>query len=394
MTQQSFKELGFTEKLLIVKPYLIIFFIPIVFTLLFGYVLSPVYVQGIPFAICDMDHSETSRSIADSFYDCPTFKITEDFETLDDIEEGILQSDIYGAVIIPEGFGSDIQNKRGAEATVLVDGTNFQISNNLQQYATTIFTMAGASIQMKYLEAGEMTPAQAKDSVLSLNIVSRNVFNPGLGYMYYLMPGLLAIFIQQSYLAVAPNAVIETKQKLRKLTMLSDDVRMREEVLPLVGQLLAFAGLSTISYLLSILILHGIYGFPLNGSFWLILLIQFIFIVDIAAMSIVIGTLFEMRVHVVQFTMFLTVPSILTCGFGWPEFMMTKIFAVIVKAVWPLYYYVVPLRNLLLKDADFSVIQSYIIGGIVFGAVWMLIGCILFRNKINVLKNANILVDE
>ncbi|MCR5482108.1 MAG: ABC transporter permease [Clostridia bacterium] len=394
MTQQPFSKLGFVDKLLIVKPYLIVFFIPILFTLLFGYVMGPVYVQGVPFAIYDMDNSETSRSVVDSFYDCPTFKITQDYETTDQLEEALLQSDIYGAVIIPEGFGNDIQNKRGAEATVLVDGTNFQISNNLQQFATTIFTMAGASIQMKYLEAGEMTPKQASDSVLSLNIVSRNVYNPGLGYIYYLMPGLLGIFIQQSYLAVAPNAVIETKRSIRKMLMLSDTEKIRGSVASLTEQLLAFAGLSTISYLLSILILHYSYGFPLNGSLGLILLLQFVFIIDIAAMSIVIGTIFEMGVHVVQFTMFLTVPSILTCGFGWPEFMMTKLFAVIVKSVWPLYYYVIPLRNLLLKDADFSVIQSYIFGGIIFGAVWMVIGCFLFYNKVNMLRKLNIALDD
>ena len=43
------------EKFLKIKPVLILVFIPLLFTLAFGYVMSPIFVEHVPFAVYDMD---------------------------------------------------------------------------------------------------------------------------------------------------------------------------------------------------------------------------------------------------------------------------------------------------------------------------------------------------
>ena len=180
------------EKFLILRPYLILLFIPMLFTVMFGEVMSPVFVQNIPIAIYDMDGSTNSRIVVDSFYDCPVFRVTENYDSYSEIEDRILSGDICGAVILPEGFGKALKAKTGTGAEILVDGSNFLISNNLQLYASTILVTMNAGIQINLLEAGGMVPYSAEQSVYTLNLADRAVFNPLLGYFIFCLPDSFA----------------------------------------------------------------------------------------------------------------------------------------------------------------------------------------------------------
>jgi hypothetical protein len=56
------------------------------------------------------------------------------------------------------------------------------------------------------------------------------------------------------------------------------------------------------------------------------------------------------------------------------------------KLIWPLYYYYNPLKELMLKGSGFSPIQNYIVGGLLFAAVWMPAGMWIYRRKIRTMK--------
>ncbi|MHC1721813.1 MAG: ABC transporter permease [Aminipila sp.] len=153
----EFKNMTLTEKkekFTEIKPYLIILLVPMLFTLLFGGMFSPIFVQDIPIAIYDMDQSATSRDIIDYFYDSPALSITEDISSVEEVKEKLLLGEIHGAIIIPENFGKDLNGKKGAEAVVFMDNTNFMYGNNVMSAINTIFETVNVGVQMKLLEAG------------------------------------------------------------------------------------------------------------------------------------------------------------------------------------------------------------------------------------------------
>jgi ABC-2 type transport system permease protein len=84
--------------------------------------------------------------------------------------------------------------------------------------------------------------------------------------------------------------------------------------------------------------------------------------------------------------MFMAIPTMLSCGYGWPEFMMAPGFASVVKVIWPLYYYNNPLKVLLLKGAELSAIGHYAAGGLLFAAFWVPAGLWIYRQKIRTMK--------
>lgn len=368
-----------------VKPYFILLLIPILFTLIFGAAMSPIFVEKIPVALYDMDNSSTSRTVIDQFYDCPTFEISRDYNSIDEIKEGIMEDHIRGAIIIPDGFGKDLRGKKGAEALVLVDATNMVIGNNVESYATTIFTTINAGVQMGMLEAGGMVPYQAEKSLYTLNVADRTLYNPQTAYLYYLYAGLLAVFIQQAFLAVTPTILLKEKSRLKKL--INDPSVRRVQSVRMAKVILGYAGISLISMLSCLLIAKVLFAYPLRGSLWLTLLLHMIFLICLVGVSLVIAAIFDDVTHCTQFTMFLTIPTFLSCGYSWPEYMMAPGFATAMKAIWPLYYYGNPLKDMMLKGVGMEVIGHDILGGLIYAIVWIPIGLWLYRHKLRTIRN-------
>ena len=379
-------ELSFKERLVKIRPHLILVFIPILFTIVFGLVMSLVYVENIPITILDLDYSTESRAIIDSFYDCAVFDVSEDLQSMEAIEEAMLAGNIKGALIIPDHFGENMKGKTGAETLMLVDGTNFLIGNNVQLYGNIILSMANASVQMKMLEAGGMVPYMVEKNIYTMNVADRVLYNSELGYFYYLFAALLGLFVQQTMLAVTPTILIEEKHRLKSHQIAVEREPWKIQVSAVAQKIGLYATLNTISMMVCLIIANKFFSYPMEGNVFYLLLIHIVFLLCCLGVSLVLSAIFDDSTHCIQFVMFLAVPTILSSGYGWPAYMMAKGFAPAMSAAWPLYYYVNPMKDIMLKGGGWDVIGHYITGGLLFGTGWIIIGLILYRKKIKILK--------
>lgn len=366
------------------KPLLILVLVPIGFTVLFGAAMSPVFVDEIPIAVLDLDESKASRELIDQFKASPVFQITKTAASAEEIKEGILTGAIKGGLILPEDFGKDIAGHKGTEALMLVDGSNFLIGNNLMLYANKIFTEKNSELQISFMKSEGMESYSTEQNVNTLSLTDRTLYNPQLGYFYYLFPGLLGVFIQQTYLNVLSPVLLKEKDRLKRLPM--DRSSRKIGAKGMLPKIMYYAGLTFISSLSCILIAHWLFAYPIKGSLLLILLIQAVFLGGLSGMAFVLAAVFDDETHCTQFTMFLAIPTMLSCGYAWPVFMMAPGFADSMRMVWPLYYYSNPLKELLLKGSGLSAIDNYLFGGILFLAFWLPAGIWIYRNKIRTMK--------
>lgn len=385
----NFKNMTLAEKkqkFMEIKPYLIILFVPAFFTIIFGGLFSPIFLKDVPVAIYDMDQSTGSRQVVEYFYDSPTLSITEDVASTEEIKEKLLLSEIFGAIIIPEGFGKELSEKKGADAVVFIDNTNFMYGNNIMKTINTIFETVNAGVQIKLLEAGELVPYQAEQSVYTLNLVDRVLYNPQLGYFYYLFGGLLAIFVQQAFLAAGVPSLVEEKVRLRDLPMELSKEFIQIRMSLIVRRLMLMGGFSILSMMGCLKIAMAMTGFPMRGNIFVLILFEIVFLAAMLGMALVIASVFEEVEHAVQFSMFLTIPTFLSSGFAWPEYMMAPGFSSVIKVIWPLYYYITPMKDVMLKGVPLEYLMPYLIGCVLFALVWVPIGLLLFRRKINIIR--------
>lgn len=362
--------------------------IPLLFTLLFGYAMSPVLNMNLPFVIYDMDNSAQSRQLADLFYEYPNLEVSEGVESSEEIKQLMLKGDLRGAVILPKDFGKNLQSKNGTEALVLIDYENFMDGSTILQACSSIFASFNGAIQMKLLAAGGVTPYEAEQYVYTLNVVDRGLYNPTNGYLYFLFPGLFAIFCQQTYLAAAVPYLIEKKNHIRAMKEMGLSIRMSQGIaFGIAVKLMSLVLFGIAGLFMCLLTLNQLFSFPLRGDMRLIVVSYLCFSLAMIAVSFVISAIFDDPVHGTQFNMFITIPSLLTSGFAWPVFMMPDGFLEILDKVWPLYYFINPLRDILLKDADFGAVAGYCSGCLIYAAVWMAIGLMAYFIKINVIRS-------
>lgn len=361
------------------KPYLVLLVIPLFFTLLFGGAMSPVSNHDVPVMLYDMDHSPESEQVREQLLKYPYFKLREDAASLGEVEDEFLYGHIVGAVIIPEGFGQSVKARQGGDILVMQDATNFM---NLSAVMTGMSNIGGtlsAAIRIQLLEAGGMTPAEAMQNVTTLSVVDRGLYNPTYGYIYFLFPALLAVFVQQTYLAAASPYLIEKKQQLAA----HGGGRAFREI---AWQLLLYVLCGLVGLVVCMLALQHIFNYPFRGSALLILLVHIPFMLAMTGMVLLITSVFDDATHCTQFNMFLTIPTLLSCGYAWPEYMMPEAFRAVIIRIWPLYYYANPLHDVIMKNADLAQVAPYVTGGLLFAAFWLPAGILAYAGKIRRLR--------
>jgi ABC-2 type transport system permease protein len=347
--------------------------------MIFSAVYSNVYVQEIPIAILDLDHSSTSRTIINNFEKSAGFRVAYYVNTQEDLKNDLTSGKIKTGLIIPEGFEKKIKDKQSPSALFLMDGTNIVIGNNAYSYASTILSTISAGIELQYLQGGGIIGAEAENDLKTLSFADRVLYDPQLGYFTFTFAGFLAVFIQQTFLSVMGPDFVEAKHKRRSM-----------EKNNLITKLLSCIGLNFVGALLSILAAHFIGNYPLNGNIFLILLLQLIFIAGLIPMTLLITSFIEDKATCAQFVMFMSIPTLLTCGVVWPVFNMPPVFLNLVKSIWPMYYYVLPMREVMLKGAGLTDISQYLVGGVTFAAIWMPVSYLIYKISGKVLKNKSL----
>lgn len=375
------------ERIMEFKPYAIVVVIPILFTFIFGMMFSPIFVKDLPVGLIDMDQSPKSRMVVSYLQDSDTLKITEDAESTDDLRERIMKGELVGGIVIPQGFGEGLTSKTGTGAVCFMDHSNFMFGNNIMSTVSTIFETVKAGTQIKYLEAGSMVPYQAQQSVMTMNIVDRTLYNPQLAYFYYLYPGLLAIFIQQTYLAAVVPMLIEEKGRLRAIKGSLDKSLLRVDVSLMLRRFMILAGLGVLAMMACLQIAIVTAGLPMKANIFVLMAEQVVFCLAITGLALVIGAVFDEVAHATQFTMFLTIPTFLTCGYAWPEYLMAPGFLPVVKVLWPLYYFINPFKDAILKGEGLEV--EMLAGCAIFAVVWMLLGARAYGRKVKIIREVD-----
>lgn len=367
-----------------VKNIVILVFIPIIFTFIFGLVYSKVYVEEIPLVVLDMDNTSLSRNIVSQFDYGSGFSVEYYASAYDEMEEIIKTKKAYAGLVIPKNFYKDVKELAAPKVLLVIDETNIVIGNNAMSYGGSILNSYKAMMQMSILESNGIVPYSSEQNLKAISFVERILYDPQMSYLKYIFLGFIGIFMQQTYLGVVAPILINEKYYLCEVSIKSK--LGRRKIYMTILRVILEMFLTFVASLTCLFILGKVFGHPLRGSILYSLLLQLIFVVNLTGIALVLAAVFEDVTHCVQFLMFLTIPTFLTSGYIWPEYMMPEGFGGVVKMVWPLIYYINPMRYLHLKEAGFGVIHQYISGGITFAVFWLPIGVVIYLLKILTMK--------
>ncbi|MBW2455821.1 MAG: ABC transporter permease, partial [Deltaproteobacteria bacterium] len=157
---------------------------PIVLILLFGYAVS-FDVERVPLVVVDQDQTASSRQLIDKFTASNTFRVVARRAGPEQVETLFRSQLAKAAIIIPHGYGRQLQRGQQADAQLLLDGADNTTASIALGYASAV-SLAASQAELTAL-LGPLEP--------SLSVRTRVFFNPALRSAVFLVPGLMVLIL-------------------------------------------------------------------------------------------------------------------------------------------------------------------------------------------------------
>lgn len=339
MLQSFYEELKklTTDKLM----WVVCIIMPICINLIIGWELNGNVINHVPMAIVDRDHSELSRQIIGYFKDNDAFYIEEEVDTQDKLEELLNTSQVRVGMVIPENFSHDIAELKAPTLLMLYDGSHMSMVSIAKAKATEILTTTrvGASIQQLEIRQGKSN-REALTLAMPINFVNRNLYNPTRSFNYFMTPGYGTIVCQLGIAFTAVLSVLFPRQ----------DKKLKNVIGYLIGKILFYGTLGSLTVTTNILIQVGIFKLPCQGNLLEAIALGILWMFAIASLCVMISSWFRNRVLAQAIIGLMLIPNSIFSGYTWPVMSMLPFYKGMSKLI-PFTYFGDNLRDLYLKGS-------------------------------------------
>ncbi|AVX30658.1 ABC transporter permease [Carboxydocella sp. JDF658] len=293
----------------------VLFLIPALYLLIFGYLYSAQKVRELPTLVVDEENSYLSRELVRAYDQSETFRISgfalNETEAQKEIDAGRAQI----VLIIPAGLTRDLKEGKSPAIMTLINGSNMIIANAATRAANEIVATFGAGASLKVMEAAGINPEKARHTLQPLLFRYRVLYNPTFNYTNFLLPGLLGAVIQQVLLLGVALAITREKEQGTWIRLLQSPGGLKTVLL---GKGLVYFLVGCLDSLLTFALLHWLWGVPIKGNGLLLLVFNLLFILALVAVGLTASLFSRTQLEATQVTMLIAMPSFLLSGYTWP----------------------------------------------------------------------------
>ena len=318
----------------------LIFIMPIVQLIFFGYVVSA-DVRNLPTAVVDLDNSAISRQLIASFASSGYFTVEAYPTSETELEPLLDRSEVRVAIVIPEGTEAHLDKGEIAPVGIVVDGSDSRTAAVSSGYAAQIVARLNAD---RITEQGLALQGPGIDSRV------RVLFNPSLRTVNTMIPGLVAAILMLSVMAIMSQAVVRERESGTLEQMFVTPITRGEY---LIGKVTPYALLAVLQ--ISLVALVGIFWFrvPFHGTFAEVAAGLGLFMLTVIGLGLLVSLASHTRQQAQQTVLFIMMPMMLLSGFIFPIESMPAAL-VPVSYVMPLTWAVMLLRGAFVKGVAFS----------------------------------------
>lgn len=257
--------------------------LPVVSFAFFAVLFEHGVARNIPIAVLDEDHTSLSRKAMQMIDDTPTAMVSYEIQSMEEGERMMREGKISAIVQIPTSFEKNILSNRQTHIESYITGTNLTVNGLLSKDIQTAVTTFSGGIQIQLLTKQGLTERQAMAQLMPVRFNRHILFNPYTNYGYYLspsfMPMMLMIF---TIMATIFSLGTELKHATARDWL---DTANGSIFAALVGKILPILITMFLMSMAMMVVIFKVVGVPLNGSLWVLLLSNLLFIVSYQAIG-------------------------------------------------------------------------------------------------------------
>ncbi|WP_079241761.1 ABC transporter permease [Chryseobacterium indologenes] len=319
------------------RTLLILFGMPVVQIILFGYALSS-EVKNIGITVLDNAHDVQSEQVISKIKSSSYFQMQESSLNYPDIEKKFREGKIKCAVIFPANFGSDLYTSDGAQIRIIADASDPNTATILTNYLNAMIAgyqqQLNPNIKPSYKILPEMRQLYNEDQNGSLNFI----------------PGVIALIFMIVSTALTSVAVVREKEMGTMEILL---VSPFKPVMVLIAKAIPYLVLSLVNFIIILLLSVYLLNVEIRGSLVLLFVESILFIITCLSLGLLISNVTNSQQTAMLISMMgMMLPTLLLTGFMFPVENMPVVFQVISRILPSRYYYDI-VKAVMLKGLDF-----------------------------------------
>lgn len=246
----------------------VVWWLPLAVIIFFALFFSQEVVGALPIAVVDEDNTSLSRRVVSMIRATPQTALVKEVADMEMARRELLQGDVVAVVEIPNGFSKNILSGEPAPIIFYDSGTNISTNSLVSKGVQSAITTLGVGVSLQRAEMRGVEPNVAMAQIMPIAFTTYGLFNPWLNYAYYVAPCFWAMII---VIATMLSTIYAVGAELRYSTPI-EWLRSANGSLmgAIMGKLLPITlSLWLLSVVVAILI-FGMFGAPMNGS-WVVL---------------------------------------------------------------------------------------------------------------------------
>lgn len=288
---------------------------PLLYAFFYGSIYSNKEEEKVPLSVVDDDHSKLSRQLTEQIGRTQMAEVRY-VASLQEAEEDVKRGTSQGFLYIEKGLERKILSLQQANMVVGLNAARFLPSSDLLGAITQVGLTAGAGVRLKYAQMQGLNNDMAMQETQPVMLDYRPLFNEKSSYGSFLLPGLLALILQQTLLLGLSSGASAERQKngIAAWIQLSN----YNPSTALWGKGLFYVLLFATYAFFFLNVNFNILHLEMRGSGWQLSLVMLLFILSLIPMGIVIGLAFRSQLLCTQVMAFSTYPFFLVTGYTWP----------------------------------------------------------------------------
>jgi ABC-2 type transport system permease protein len=308
------------------KTLLMLFGLPIVLIILFGFALTN-EIKNSKIMVCDLAKDEASKALIDKLEANKNFQVAGLLANPNQAEAAFRKGDIKLVIIFPENFNEDLLHLKQAQVQIQADASDPNTANTLTNYATNIIRN-----YQQDLALNNQAPLRIETSV-------RMIYNPELKGTTNFVPGVIALVLLLICVLMTSVSIVREKEKGTMEVLL---VSPLNPIMVIIAKAVPYLLLSLINLTVVILLSIFLLEMPINGSIFLLFFESTLLIITALSLGLLISNSTDSQQQAMLLSLMgMLIPVMLFTGFLFPLENMPLPLQVISNLVPSKWYYII-----------------------------------------------------
>ncbi len=322
------------------RTMVILFGIPIIQLMLFGYVITT-EIKDARIAILDHSNDNVTREIKNKILSSGYFRLDANLQNYSEIDQIFKKGDVKEVIVFERNFAQRLEREGKADIQVIADASDPNTAQMLYNYTNGV-----VQDYTKKKFAGFTIPVQIKSEV-------RMLYNENMVGAFMYVPGTMALILMLISAMMTSITIAREKEMGTMEILLVSPLKAHHIIL---GKVAPYLLLSIIDAFVVVFLGNVVFGVPIRGSLFVLAFLVILYITMALSLGILISTVSNSQMVAMFISGFaLMLPTILLSGFIYPIANMPVVLQVLSNLM-PPRWFIDAIKQVMLKGNGFEYI--------------------------------------